>query len=48
MANITAYGLGTMGYTKPNIHRIGFEGIRFTDPAEPVPAVQGGYFALLT
>ncbi len=29
--NVSAYGLGTMGYTTPNIDRIGMEGIRFTD-----------------
>jgi len=29
--NVSAYGLGTMGYTTPNIDRIGLEGIRFTD-----------------
>ncbi|MCF3931829.1 arylsulfatase [Acuticoccus sp. M5D2P5] len=29
--NVSAYGLGTMGYTTPNIDRIAEEGIRFTD-----------------
>ena len=29
--NVSAYGLGTMGYTTPNIDSIGYEGIRFTD-----------------
>jgi arylsulfatase len=29
--NVSAYGMGTMGYTTPNIDRIGQEGIRFTD-----------------
>ena len=29
--NVSAYGLGTMGYTTPNIDRIGKEGIIFTD-----------------
>jgi hypothetical protein len=29
--NVSAYGLGTMGYTTPNIDRIGMDGIRFTD-----------------
>lgn len=29
--NVSAYGMGTMGYTTPNIDRIGYEGIRFTD-----------------
>ena len=29
--NVSAYGMGTMGYTTPNIDSIGVEGIRFTD-----------------
>ena len=29
--NVSAYGMGTMGYTTPNIDRVGMEGIRFTD-----------------
>ena len=29
--NVSAYGLGTMGYTTPNIDSIGLDGIRFTD-----------------
>ncbi len=29
--NVSAYGLGTMGYTTPNIDRIAKEGLRFTD-----------------
>lgn len=29
--NISAYGLGTMGYSTPNIDRIANEGIKFTD-----------------
>ncbi|SEB24674.1 arylsulfatase [Variovorax sp. YR216] len=29
--NVSAYGMGTMGYTTPNIDSIGMEGIRFTD-----------------
>jgi arylsulfatase len=29
--NVSAYAMGTMGYTTPNIDRIGMEGIRFTD-----------------
>jgi arylsulfatase A-like enzyme len=29
--NVSAYGMGTMGYTTPNLDRIGTEGIRFTD-----------------
>jgi arylsulfatase len=41
--NVSAYGMGTMGYTTPNIDRIGLEGIRFTDhyASRPVrPAVR--------
>ena len=29
--NVSAYGMGTMGYTTPNIDSIGQDGIRFTD-----------------
>jgi arylsulfatase A-like enzyme len=29
--NVSAYGMGSMGYTTPNIDRIGMEGARFTD-----------------
>ena len=29
--NVSAYGMGTMGYTTPNIDSIGLDGIRFTD-----------------
>jgi arylsulfatase A-like enzyme len=29
--NVSAYGMGSMGYTTPNIDRIGEEGIRFVD-----------------
>ncbi len=29
--NVSAYGMGTMGYTTPNIDSIGMAGIRFTD-----------------
>lgn len=29
--NVSAYGMGTMGYTTPNIDRIGLEGIRFVE-----------------
>lgn len=29
--NVSAYGLGTMGYTTPNIDQIGNDGILFTD-----------------
>jgi len=29
--NVSAYGMGTMGYTTPNIDRIGSEGIQFVE-----------------
>ena len=29
--NVSAYGMGTMGYTTPNLDKIGLDGIRFTD-----------------
>ena len=29
--NVSSYGMGTMGYTTPNIDSIGMQGIRFTD-----------------
>src|SRR3954470_22636303 len=29
--NVSAYGMGTMGYTTPRIDSIGNEGIKFTD-----------------
>jgi arylsulfatase A-like enzyme len=29
--NVSAYGMGVMGYTTPNIDSIGMEGVRFTD-----------------
>ncbi|MCY1504006.1 Arylsulfatase [compost metagenome] len=29
--NVSAYGMGTMGYTTPSIDSIGMQGIRFTD-----------------
>ena len=29
--NVSAYGMGTMGYTTPAIDSIGLQGIRFTD-----------------
>ena len=29
--NVSAYGIGTMGYTTTNLDRIGTQGIRFTD-----------------
>ena len=28
--NVSAYGMGTMGYTTPNIDSIGMQGVRFT------------------
>ncbi len=33
--NVSAYGMGTMDYTMPNIDRIGMEGIRLTDHYVP-------------
>jgi arylsulfatase len=35
--NVSAYGMGTMGYTTPNIDSIGLEGVRFTDHYTPSP-----------
>jgi arylsulfatase len=31
MGNVSAYGMGVMGYTTPNIDSIGMEGVRFAD-----------------
>nr|WP_296911887.1 hypothetical protein [Thiocapsa sp.] len=33
--NVSAYGMGVMGYTTPSIDSIGMEGIRFTDRMDP-------------
>jgi arylsulfatase len=45
--NVSAYGMGTMGYTTPNIDRIGFEGIRFTDHYAQ-PSCTAGRAAFIT
>lgn len=45
--NVSAYGLGTMGYTTPNIDRIANEGIRFTDHYAQ-PSCTAGRAAFIT
>jgi arylsulfatase len=45
--NVSAYGLGTMGYTTPNIDRIGREGIIFTDHYAQ-PSCTAGRAAFIT
>ena len=45
--NVSAYGLGTMGYTTPNIDRIAAEGLRFTDHYAQ-PSCTAGRAAFLT
>ena len=45
--NVSAYGTGTMGYTTPNIDRIGLEGIRFTDQYAQ-PSCTAGRAAFIT
>jgi len=45
--NVSAYGMGTMGYTTPNIDRIGNEGIRFTDHYAQ-PSCTAGRAAFIT
>ena len=45
--NISAYGLGTMGYTTPNIDKIANEGIRFTDHYAQ-PSCTAGRAAFIT
>jgi len=45
--NVSAYGMGTMGYTTPNIDSIGTEGIRFTDHYAQ-PSCTAGRAAFLT
>jgi arylsulfatase A-like enzyme len=45
--NLSAYGMGTMGYTTPNIDRIGNEGIRFTDQYAQ-PSCTAGRAAFVT
>jgi len=45
--NVSAYGMGVMGYTTPNIDRIGLEGIRFTDHYAQ-PSCTAGRAAFIT
>lgn len=45
--NVSAYGMGTMGYTTPRIDSIGFEGIRFTDHYAQ-PSCTAGRAAFIT
>ncbi|MFM5353598.1 sulfatase-like hydrolase/transferase [Aeromonas dhakensis] len=45
--NVSAYGMGTMGYTTPNIDRIAKEGIKFTDHYAQ-PSSTAGRAAFLT
>ena len=45
--NISAYGMGVMGYTTPNIDSIGMEGIRFTDHYAQ-PSCTAGRAAFIT
>ncbi|NET44228.1 MAG: arylsulfatase [Okeania sp. SIO2B3] len=45
--NVSAYGMGTMGYTTPNIDQIGNEGIRFTDHYAQ-PSCTAGRAAFIT
>ena len=45
--NVSAYGMGVMGYTTPNIDSIGMEGIRFTDHYAQ-PSCTAGRAAFIT
>ncbi|WP_449433448.1 arylsulfatase [Pseudomonas putida] len=45
--NVSAYGMGTMGYTTPNIDSIGMQGIRFTDQYAQ-PSCTAGRAAFIT
>ncbi len=45
--NVSAYGMGTMGYTTPNIDSIGMEGVRFTDHYAQ-PSCTAGRAAFIT
>ena len=45
--NVSAYGMGVMGYKTPNIDRIGMEGIRFTDHYAQ-PSCTAGRAAFIT
>ncbi|MCB1501933.1 MAG: arylsulfatase [Bauldia sp.] len=45
--NVSAYGMGVMGYTTPNLDRIAIEGIRFTDHYAQ-PSCTAGRAAFIT
>lgn len=45
--NVSAYGMGTMGYTTPNIDSIGMQGVRFTDHYAQ-PSCTAGRAAFIT
>jgi arylsulfatase len=45
--NVSAYGMGTMGYTTPNLDSIGAEGIKFTDHYAQ-PSCTAGRAAFIT
>jgi len=45
--NVSAYGMGTMGYTTPNIDSIGMPGVRFTDHYAQ-PSCTAGRAAFIT
>lgn len=45
--NLSSYSMGTMGYTTPNIDKIGLEGIRFTDHYAQ-PSCTAGRAAFIT
>lgn len=45
--NVSAYGMGVMGYTTPNIDSIGAQGIRFTDQYAQ-PSCTAGRAAFIT
>jgi len=45
--NVSAYGMGVMGYTTPNIDSIGMEGVRFTDHYAQ-PSCTAGRAAFIT
>ncbi|MBE9635719.1 arylsulfatase [Salipiger mangrovisoli] len=46
-SNLSSYGMGTMGYTTPNIDRIAMEGVRFTDHYAQ-PSCTAGRAAFIT
>jgi len=45
--NVSAYGMGTMGYATPNIDSIGMQGVRFTDHYAQ-PSCTAGRAAFIT